>query len=533
MAERPIPLNYLPGIQRDGTALDSDRSLDALWTRWRLGRARKMRGYQQITGALNGVPRRIHMFYSGSQTIIHVGTSASLQQVIIDANGALISMADRTPQGFAAGPDVGWTLDAIFDTTSNVVQLVAHAVPDLETSASAMQTIPFIGQINSQLPLGEFSNPNAPSPGVYTQPKIAGGVVCVQPFVFDFDANGLVQWSAPNLPLYLGVTGGTSGAGQARISAQKIVSGMPLRGGGVNSPAALFWSLSEVITATYVGTPAWFAFNTVSPSSSILSTDCVIEYDGLYYWAGIDRFLCYNGTVIEVPNMQNLDWFFDNINWTYAGKCFAFKVPRFGEIWWCAPLFGNTEPSHAVIFNVRENCWYDTELPDGGRSAGYFAQGFRYPVMGGSSRGSAGYSLWMHETGTDQVVDDVPAPVRSYYETPYLAGTKANPASNRGWSIQGLEPDFIQSGDMSAWVVGTWNPKWPDFVASPTVPILQNPTTPQQQIPAFKTTLRLPRFHFESNTLGGTYISGRHIARVTDPEDDRFTGGSSAPTGTT
>ena len=518
----PQALNFLPGVQRDGTRLDSDCSIDALWTRWRLGRPRKMLGYSDIYQTLAGVPRRVHMFYQGQNTYIHIGTGKSLEQIVVDRSGNVISHADRTPLAFSSGPNAGWTLDALFDTVSAVVQIVGHSIPNIATTASTTQTIPFIGDITAATRLIPLADP-FPSDGTYTTPLVAGGIVCVQPFLFDFDINGSVGWSAPNLPNYLGVTGGTSGAGQARISAQKIVAGYPLRGGGVNSPAALFWSLSEVITAQFVGSPAEFAFNTVSPSSSILSAQSVIEYDGLYFWAGVDRFLVYNGTVVEVPNKYNQDWFFDNMNWDQSGKAFAFKVPRFGEIWFCAPLFGATEPSHAAIYNVRENCWYDTVLPNGGRSAGYFAQGFHYPVMGGCVDGGSGYSLWLHEYGLDQLVGSTPSPIRSYFETPVLGGPHATPPDNHALSMQYIEPDIVQAGDMSVYGTGQFNARSSDYPGQ-TATMKAIPTTPQEQRVGVQASRRLPRLHFESNTLGGNFIFGKTLLQ-SEQGDENALGG--------
>jgi hypothetical protein len=522
MADILVPLDFKPGIQRDGTGLDSDRALDALWCRWRLGRPRKMGGYSRFGNTLTGVPRKIHMFYQDGSIYVHVGTASSLQQFVLDTNGALLSTHDRTPATLASGPTTGWTLDALFDTTSSAVQLVAHAAPDLQFAASSGQSVPFIGQITATTPLVPFSDPGSYGGGSWAQPNIAGGVFCVQPYVFAFDKFGFIQWSAPNLPLQLGTTGGTLGSGSARISAQKLIAGLPLRGGATNSPAALIWSLSEVITATFVGQAAGiFAFNTISPSSSILSTDCVMEYDGMYYWPAIDRFLVYNGTVQEVPNSQNQDWFFNNINRTYSAKTFAFKIPRYGEIWWCAPMFGNTEPSHAVIYNVREQCWYDTVLPGSGRTCGYFAQGFRYPIMGEPAL-AGGYKLWLHEIGVDSVEGGASSAVRSYFETPYFAATKLQQPSNEGLSIDQFEPDIIQTGNMSVTVTGAYNPRGGDF-SDPPVTMLANPTVPQEQLTSFRSMRRLPRLHIESNTMGGNFIVGRNIVHATKPKDTRIT----------
>lgn len=523
-----LPLNFLPGTQRDGTQLDGDRAIDALWCRWRLGRPRKMKGFYRAFEGLTGNPRRIHMYYQGKNTYIHIGTGKSLQQVVIDRNGNLISSADRTPAGFFAGPDAGWTLDSLFDTTSSAVVLVAHSVPDISVVANPTATIPYTGILTDATRLTPLTNP-LPTDGQYDAPKVSGGIVCAQPYLFDFSSDGFIGWSAPNLPNTLGVSGGTSGAGKARVSAQKIVGGLAQRGGGVNSPAALFWSLSEVITAQFIGSPAVFAFNTVSPSSSILSPNTIIEYDGLYCWAGIDRFLMYNGTVVEIPNAQNQDWFFDNLNYDYAGKAFAFKVPKYGEIWFCAPLFGNTEPSHAAIWNIRENTWYDTELPNGGRGAGYFAQGFRYPVMGGVEPDTSGnYSLWLHEYGKDQTgPKERPAPVRSYFETPFIGSVKEQNPIDEGTSFQIMEPDIIQSGDMTIYTKGTFNARGGPFKGTEAI-LKAIPVKPEDQIIAFKSDFRLGSVHFESNAIGGDYITGKTILH-TELGSAKMVGGKGVP----
>jgi len=217
--------------------------------------------------------------------------------------------------------------------------------------------------------------------------------------------------------------------------------------------------------------------------------------------------------VSELPNPQNQDFFFDNLTPGYESQTFAFKVPRYGEIWWCAAMFGSTVPNWAVIFNIRENCWYDTPLPDGGRSAGYFAQGFRLPVMTDvvNAQGS-GYGFWIHETGTDKVVGKTPSPVLSNDETAWFGGPKNAQPDDRGLTFAQLEPDFVQSGDLSTWLIGAANARAPEQTG-PAVPVLQNPTVPQEQFASFTPTMptRLLRLHVESNQTGGNFISGRNM----------------------
>jgi hypothetical protein len=528
MSARPFLLSFKPGTQRDGTIFDGDRYFDLLWARFRMGQPRKMGGYKQITDALNAISRRIHCFYKGGQIIAHIGTTAGIQQVIFAAtDGSLISVVDRTPIGFTSGANIGFTMDAIFDTTSSAVQIVVHAVPDTSQLATAIPTVPFLGIIDASAPLLQFSDPGTlAGGGVWTQPNYTGGIVSVQPFLFGFSSDGWVQWSAPNLPLTLGVVGGTGGAGEARISAQKIVQGAPLRGGGSASPAALFWSLSEVITATFtiIAGQGTFAFNTISPSSSILSSDGVVEYDGLYFWPGIDRFLVFNGTINEVRNDQNQDWFFDNLTPGYEARTYGMKIPRYGEIWWFACMFGSPEPNWAIIFNLREQAWYDTPLPNSGRSSGYYAQGFRYPLMTGVENDGNGYSLWMHEFGLDEVRGTSFTAVRSYFETSFFGGPKNNPPDDASLSFAQLEPDLQQSGDLTITLIGAPNARAiPTEGAPVTLPLV--PGTPQEQFASFTPvqSQRLTRLRVESNQVGGNYIAGRNLGRG-QPEEKRVIG---------
>ena len=83
----------------------------------------------------------------------------------------------------------------------------------------------------------------------------------------------------------------------------------------------------------------------------------------------------------EIPNNMNQNYFFDNLNYDQRQKVWATKVPRYGEIWWFYPRGDATECTDAIIYNVRENTWYDAgEARGAQRSAGYFSQVFAYPV---------------------------------------------------------------------------------------------------------------------------------------------------------
>ena len=210
--------------------------------------------------------------------------------------------------------------------------------------------------------------------------SVSGGVVTLHPYVFVYGNDGLIRNSgAGNVQDWV-----SADANEVSVATGKIVQGLPVRGGS-NAPSGLFWSLDSLIRVSYIGgagtPPQFWRYDLISSQSSILSSQSVIEYDGIYYWCGVDRFLLYNGVVKEIPNAMNQNYFFDNLNYAQREKVWVTKVPRFGEIWWFYPRGTATECTDAVIYNVRENTWYDTGVALGAqRSAGYFSQVFPFPI---------------------------------------------------------------------------------------------------------------------------------------------------------
>jgi len=525
VAEKIVQIRSQPGIKRDGTKFEGDNYVDGQWVRFQRGLPRKIGGYRAISKYLREVSRALHEFTQNSLTYVHSGSANLLERFYIDNGFNTSVITNRTPSTLAADPNNMWQFDAIAAPGLGGMQLVAQVAPNLNCICNADGGQLFYGDLFGTAPLQPVTN-------LPTGYSLSGGVAVLHPYTFIFGNDGYVAWSVAGDP-----TDYTSlGSAAANIASQKIVRGVALRGGPGNSPSGLFWSADSLVRASFIGGDAIFQFDTISTQSSILGANTVIEYDGIFYWCGTDRFLMFNGVVREVPNNLNLNYFFDGLNQSQRQKVFAMKVPRYGEIWWCYPRGEAIEPSHAVIYNVRENTWYDCELPNNGRSAAVSPTVFPKPLMtgvvptaaaeeirvteasdtritetGGDVRvtedsGDDQYRLWVHEVGVDDIDGLNIQPVLSFFETADMS-LPVTSQENKALQVLMVEPDFVQSGDMTMQVTGRANARAPEVSTEPHT-IYETPPTPQDQVVYFKTQRRELRFRFESNAIGGDYQMG-------------------------
>ena len=413
---------------------------------------------------------------------------------------------------------------------------------------------------------------------------VSGGCVVIHPYLFVYGNNGLIQnSSAGDFSDWV-----AADANANNVATGKIVKGLPIRGGST-SPSGLFWAADALIRVSFApsssgGTNYYWTYDLVSSQTSVLSSSGIIEYDGIFYWAGVDRFLSYNGVVQEIPNNNNQNYFFDNINLVQRQKVWATKVPRYGEIWWFYPKGDATECTDAIIYNVREKAWYDAGQALGARrSAGVFSEVFPKPIWAGNESsaivftsenatidttttlilaaeddrvvpglGISGlfipldttvvavvgvtvtmsvaatnssnipvtftgnnYTLWQHETGVDAVRLKNVTAIQSYFETfsvgtlGGLVGTQQQPGDNLWTRIERIEPDFVQTGEMSVVVTGEG---YADDTPVTSAPYTFLPTTLKIDMREQRREMRL---RFESNVAGGTYQTGRVLLSLT------------------
>jgi hypothetical protein len=355
--------------------------------------------------------------------------------------------------------------------------------------------------------------------------SVSGGVVMLHPYLFVYGNYGLIQnCAAGNFNDWV-----SADANANNVSTGKVVKGLPLRG-GTTSPAGLFWTLDSVVRVTYApstvnGINYYWKYDLITSQSSIMSSQCVIEYDGIFYWCGVDRFLSYNGVVQEIPNNQNMNYFFDNLNYAQRQKVWCTKVPRWGEVWWFYPKGDATECTDAIIYNVREKSWYDAGQAVGARrSAGTFSEVFRKPIWAGNVENTAGgYTLWQHETGTDQVFTNQVNAIDSYFETPALGsyaglvGSTQQAGDNLWTRCERIEPDFVQSGQMSVVVIGKG---YADDIDQESQPYTFESDTLKIDMREQRREMRL---RFRSSVANGDYFMGKVLLSL-DTGDVRSTG---------
>lgn len=495
-----------PGIQRDGTLLDGSAfHSDGRWVRWDRGRPRKIGGFSQITSTMDGVVRGLDAYPDDGEIHIRMGSQSYLQALSLNpTTGIATIVTDQTPVGFATSDDNLWTFAQMYDVTSTDVYSLAHAAPNAMEIAADTTAPLYYGDIRD----------NSTAFAAAPSSSVSGGVAAFHPYTFIYGSDGLVTWSVAGKPTDFTNTG----SGTARITAKKVVKALPVRGGAGTSPAGLFWSLDSLVRATFSGGSTVFNFDTISDAIDIIAQNSVVEYNGNFYWIGLGRFLMFNGVVRELENVMNSNFFFDNLNWAYANKIFAHIVPQFREIWWHFPMGDSTEPNHAVIYNLRYDTWYDTPLPASGRAAACNVDTFRYPLMSGVDLDASDQSiLWQHEYGVDEISGGQTRAIRSYYTTGVLSAispAEGGKPVNSTLRVTHVEPDFVQTGDMTLTLMGRAVAQGGTAETDPRT-FVASPSTPAQETIGFKDAeFRQMRAMFESNVAGGDYKAGKPLALV-------------------
>lgn len=337
-----------------------------------------------------------------------VGDVLSANAVDIGGTGSGFTFTILAITSFTPDARNLWQFDMQYDPSGAALKVLAHPGLNLQHIDNAIPSQVLIGDL---LPgAGNTWTFSGLVDSAGTTPtndpiSVDGGVCVLYPFIFVYGSNGFIannnvdttyanqspyDWNGPL-------------ANRVNMSAGKIVKGMPVRG-GTNSPSGLFWATDSLIRVSFTGqVDNYWRYDIISSQTSIMSSSSVVEMDGVYYWMGVDRFYAYNGSVNVLANDKNINWLFDNLNFSQRQKVWATKVPRYNEIWFFYPRGTATECTDAIIYNVKDKLWYDAGSAAGARrSCGYTTEVFPAPVWcGWDYEISYGDSVTVQEGPTD------------------------------------------------------------------------------------------------------------------------------------
>jgi len=346
-------------------------------------------------------PAGTNVIFNQTTPVNYVVSSATYTSpnTVVNVTGTIsgtptYAWLNNTPV-FTADPDSGpyritWQFDAQFSPKGGQLSLFAHPGYNLTDIDNGVPTQVLVGNIApTTANTWNFTglSDSAGQNPTYQPVSVDGGVCVLYPFIFVYGSQGYI---ANN-----NVTTGSYGtqsfydwngllANQINVASSKIVKGMPMRG-GTNSPAGLFWATDSLIRVSFntgnTSNGLYWIYDIISSQISIMSSNSIVEMDGIYWWMGVDRFYAYNGGVTVVPNDKNVNYLFDNINYQQRQKVWATKVPRYNEIWFFYPRGTATECTDAIIYNTKDKIWYDAGQAAGARrSCGYTTELFPTPI---------------------------------------------------------------------------------------------------------------------------------------------------------
>jgi hypothetical protein len=299
-----------------------------------------------------------------------------------------------TPITFPVSDEYLWQFDIAFDSSgTGNSKLLAHPGKNLHNIDSGVVTSLYAGNFlpdaaTQKYVLTQVVDSTGSQP-TFLPIDVSGGVVVLYPFIFVYSnfgnlRNNNVTFTPGSTTVQTFSDWNGPLANDVNITAGKIVRGFPVRG-GTASPSGLVWSTDALARVSFTSTsPYYWRYDTIATQISIMSSNSVVEMDGVFYWMGTDRFYIYNGAVKVLPNDKNVNYLFDNLNFQQRQKVWATKVPRFNEIWWFYPRGTSTECNDAIIYNVKDDIWYDAGMAEGaGRSCGYITEVFPRPIWCG------------------------------------------------------------------------------------------------------------------------------------------------------
>ncbi|MCP5363428.1 MAG: hypothetical protein H6910_05070 [Rickettsiaceae bacterium] len=476
-----FPITYKPGILRDGSPFQGSYSTSGQWVRFFRGQPQNIGGMRNYVLYLQTIPELLPPSSTPTAVLIYYDTDGN-KHILVGVS--LVTQQHKYSVIDATYNNIGSQTLTYFKKFTNptntltqfvVVISIINTIPTQMILCLGMKNYTDINSseaistILAKETTDGFFQVNFPD---FVLQEATGGMLYVGSRLFYYGNNGLVRWSS--------IAAEKSGDQtdlqkpflffkdkySINISTDKVIYGAEWRG-GANSPTIIFWTLGSVVLITnttgsnnqVIDDPDDLSFSkkVLSRDSSILSSNSVVEYDGIFYWPGTQRFFVFNGVVLPLENNLNRQTFFDSLDMTKRQRVFGVKNVSRDEIWWFYPEKGkdaNVGCTRAVIYNVVDNTWYDTGIE---RAAGYFDNtgGNMYTVGKNLSpyEGDNNSYVWQHEVGNDQVnlykeVDQQVKSIPSFFTTPIISYATFNPQKqvagiDYNIAIERIEPNIV------------------------------------------------------------------------------------------
>lgn len=206
---------------------------------------------------------------------------------------------------------------------------------------------------------------------------------------------------------------------------------------------SLVWSDAALFLFQYTGSSFVYNSSMVAKDCGLIAPGAAITAGGIAYWMGQDTFWMFNGSVLPMPNVEDVrKGIFDALDINMGYQCTAVFNAQYNEVWFFYTISGQVNPTLGVIYSIASQCWAPLDY---GRTSGtHFTQGDTRPYMG-----AADGFIYQHENGLD---DNGVALPWSLTLAPYAMNEGKNFVD-----IGYIVPDFFeQVGDITL-TVTTWD----------------------------------------------------------------------------
>ena len=206
---------------------------------------------------------------------------------------------------------------------------------------------------------------------------------------------------------------------------------------------SLVWSDAALFRFQYTGSSYLYNSSMIAKDCGLLAPGAAVTAGGIAYWMGQNTFWMYNGSVIPMPNVEDIrKYVFDMVDIGSGYQCTAVYNPLFNEIWFFYTVTGQVSPTMGLIYSIDNQCWAPLDY---GRVGGtHFTQGDTRPYMG-----AADGFIYQHENTNDN--NGVALP----YSLTLAPAAMAD--GNDHMDVMYVVPDFKdQVGDITM-TINTWD----------------------------------------------------------------------------